>query len=83
MWVSWIKGIIALVFLTFLIGFVLPETLAPMLDIATAGQYATNTHVVRVNGYFNALTVENLTLIVGLAVIIFLIGRAVVERQIP
>lgn len=81
MWTAIIRGVIGLVVVTFL-AFLTPVVIAPMLDIAMAGEYATNSYVVNVNGYFNALTEANLTLIGVLAVAVFLVGRAAVERRL-
>lgn len=81
MWTAIIRAAIGLVVVTFL-AFLTPVVLDPMLDIAMAGEYASNSHVVNVNGYFNALTEANLTLIGALAVAVFLIGRAAVERRL-
>jgi hypothetical protein len=81
MWTAIIRGAVYLVVLTFLM-WLLPQILAPITDIATAGDYGSAQSVVRVNSYFAALTVENLTLIGALAVGIYLLGRAAVERRL-
>ncbi|MFB6201308.1 MAG: hypothetical protein ABEI98_04785 [Halorhabdus sp.] len=81
MWVSVARGGIALVVLTFLM-WVLRETLNMIIPHATAGKYANAASVTRIAGYFSALTLQNLTLIAALAIGIYLLGRAAVERQV-
>lgn len=79
MWTAFAKGGLALVALTFLM-WVTRQILDPILDKATAGPHADAASVQRVGGYFSALTVDNLVLLAGLAVGVYLISRAAVER---
>lgn len=81
MWVSVARGGIGLVILVFLM-WVLRTTLDMIVPHATTGDYADAASVTRVAGYFGAMTLENLTLIAALAVGIFLLGRAAVERRV-
>jgi len=81
MWTAIIRGAIALVVVTF-IAFLTPVILGPMLEIGMAGDYSSASEVVRVHGYLTALTEANLTLIGALAVAVFLVGRAAVERRL-
>lgn len=81
MWVSVARGGIGLVVLLFLM-WVLRETLDLIIPHATTGEYADAASVTRIAGYFSAMTLENLTLIAALAVGIYLLGRAAVERSV-
>lgn len=81
MWVSVARGGIGLVVLVFLM-WVLRKVLDIVIPHATTGDYASATSVTRIAGYFSAMTLENLTLIAALAVGIYLLGRATVERQV-
>lgn len=81
MWTAIIRAAIALVVVTFL-AWLTPVILDPMLEIGMAGDYATASEVVRVHGYLTALTEANLTVIGALAVAVFLVGRAAVERRL-
>jgi len=81
MWVAIAKSALSLGVLTFLM-WVLTQLLAPVLDLATTGPNADASSVQRIGGYFNALTLDNLVLIAGLAVGVYLLGRAVVERRL-
>lgn len=81
MWVSLIRGTVALAALTFM-SWVLVKVLNPILEVANAGPHADHDAVVRIGGYFELLTVENVTLISALAVAVYLLGRAAVERRV-
>lgn len=81
MWAAMARAAIYLVAVTFLM-WVLRQILDPILDFATAGPHADADSVVRVGSYFNALTLDNLTLLAAVAVAIFLLGRAAVEQRV-
>jgi hypothetical protein len=81
MWTAFARAGLGLAVLTFMM-WVLREILSPILDMATSGPHADASSVTRLAGYFNALTVENLTLIAALAVGIYLLGRAATERRL-
>ena len=81
MWTAIIRAAIALVVVTFL-AWLTPVILDPMLEIGMAGDYSTASEVTRTHGYLTALTETNLTLIGVLAVSVFLVGRAAVERRL-
>jgi hypothetical protein len=81
MWVSFARGGIGLVALTFLM-WVLRTILDRIINPATSGQHANHAAVLRIESYFSALTLPNLTLLGAVAVAIFLLGRAAVERQV-
>lgn len=82
MWVALARdGGFALALLTFLM-WVLRTTLDPIVDYACGGPHSGAASVVQVCGYFNALTLENLTLIAALGVGLSLLGRSVTERKL-
>jgi hypothetical protein len=81
MWVSIARGGMGLFILVFLM-WVLRTVLDAVVPHATAGEYADAASVTRIAGYFSALTLENLTLIAALAVGVYLLGRATVERRV-
>jgi hypothetical protein len=81
MWVAVARSGIALVVLTFL-AWLVRVMLDEIVPYATSGTYGSASSVTRVAGYFGALTVENLTLLGALAVGVFLLGRAAVERNL-
>jgi hypothetical protein len=81
MWTALARGGLAMAVLAFMMQ-VLRWILDPILDIATSGPNADAETVVQIGGYFNALTVENLTLIAGVGVGLFLLGRAATERRL-
>lgn len=81
MWTAWVRAGGAMAVLSFLMWLTV-QILGQMVTTATAGQYSSAPEVTRVAGYFNALTVDNLTLIAGLSVAVYLLGRAAVERQL-
>ncbi len=54
----------------------------PIIKFATSGPHADAESVQRISEWFAMLTVENLTLIAGLGVAIYLLGRATTERQL-
>jgi hypothetical protein len=81
MWVSFIRAGFGMGVLG-LMMFVLAMILEPIVGHATSGPNADAETVTQIGGWFNVLTVDNLTLIAGLAVGLFLVHRAVVERQV-
>jgi hypothetical protein len=81
MWVSVARGGLATVILVFLM-WALRTVLDQIIPHATTGDYADASSVTRIAGYFGALTLENLTLIAGLAIGVYLLGRATVERRV-
>lgn len=81
MWVSFARAGIYLVALTFLM-WVLRSILDRVIPFALAGPNANAASVQRVSTYFGALTLDNLTLLVALAVGIYLLGRAATERNL-
>lgn len=81
MWAAVARGGLGLVALVFLM-WALRESLDLIVGEATAGSYGDPTTVQRVAGYFSAMTLENLTLLAALAVAVYLLGRAAVERQL-
>lgn len=81
MWTSFARAGLYLVALVFLM-FVVVQLLGPIVDMATSGPHSSAESVKRVGGYFNAMTLENLTLLAGVAVGIYLLGRAAVERDL-
>lgn len=82
MWASIIRGVLALGFLAFLMFILVVGIIDPITQFAMAGPQSDAESAQRLASYFNAMTVNNLTLIGGLAVAIYLIGRAVVEQQL-
>lgn len=81
MWASIARGGLGFAVLAFLM-WVLREALDLITAEATAGSYGDPAEVQRVAGYFNALTLDNLTLLAAVAVATYLLGRAVVERRL-
>lgn len=81
MWTSVARSALSLVVVTFMM-WMLTQILAPILDVANAGPHANAESVQRVGGYFSALTLDNLVLLGGLSVGIYLLGRAAVERRV-
>ena len=81
MWTAFIRSVIGLAGLSFLM-FILVQILNPILSIATSGPSADAPSVVRVGSYFQALTLDNLTLLAALAVGIALLGAAATERRL-
>lgn len=61
---------------------ILTQMLNPVVSMAMSGPHASDPAVERIGGYFQALTLDNLTLLAGLAVGIYVLGRAAVERQL-
>lgn len=80
MWTSTVRASIAFAALGFMM-WVLAQIVAPIVDIATTGPNANADSVATAGQWFNALSVSNLTLLAGLAVAIYWVGRAVVERR--
>lgn len=81
MWTSIARSAIALCAITFMM-WMLRRVLTPILTAANSGPHADAESVQRVGGYFGALTLDNLVLLGALAVAIFLLGRAAVERRV-
>jgi len=81
MWISVGRAAVGLVALTFM-AWLTRSILDPVLSFATAGEYSDQTQVVELSSYFGALTLQNLTLAAGLAVGIYLLGRAAAERRV-
>lgn len=81
MWVALLRAGGALAVIAFLMQ-ALRWVLNPMLEVARAGPHSGASTVTRVSGYFSAMTVENLTLLGAVAVGIFLLGRAAVQRRV-
>lgn len=81
MWTAWVRGVVYLVALAFMM-WILTQMLDPILAMAMSGPHSSDPAVERVGGYFQALTLDNLTLLAGLAVAIYILGRAAVERQL-
>jgi len=81
MWTAVAKSGLAMAVLAFLMQ-VLRWILTPILDVATSGPNASASSVQRVGGYFCALSVENLTLLAGVGIAIYLLGRAATERRL-
>lgn len=80
MWTSIARAGLALAFLALLMR-VLRWILDPIVDFATSGPHSGAESVTVIGGWFAALSVNNLTLIAGLGVGIYLLGRAAVERK--
>lgn len=81
MWVSIARAGVYLVALPFLM-WVLYWILDPILGFANSGPHANASSVQRVGGYFGAMTLENLVLLALIAIGVYLLGRAAVERQV-
>lgn len=81
MWTAIIRGVVGMAALTFMMT-VLGWVLTPILSFANSGPQSDAASVQRVGGYFAALTQNNLILLAGLAVGIFLISRAAVELKL-
>lgn len=81
MWTSIIRGAIALPTTVFAM-WLLVQMIDPIVDLGLQGPNADAASVQRVGGYFQALTVDNLVLVGALAVGLFLLARAAVERRV-
>lgn len=81
MWVAFVRAAVYGLALTFLMWLV-AKIVGPLVDVATQGPHSDAESVVRIGSYFNALTVENLTVLALVAVGIFLLGRAAVEGNL-
>ena len=81
MWASIIKAVLYLAVGIFLM-WVLAQVLDPITSFAMAGEHADQAQVQTIGTYFDALTLENLTLLISLAVGIYLLGRAAVETNL-
>lgn len=81
MWTAIARSGLALAVLTFLM-WVLVRIISPIMTFATSGPHSDAPSVQRIGGYFSALTLDNLVLISAVAVGIYLLGRAAVERRL-
>lgn len=81
MWTAFIKAGAGFAVLTFMM-WLLVTILDPIMGFAAAGPHADAESVVRIKSYFDAMTLDNLTLLGGLATGIYLLGRSAVERQL-
>jgi len=81
MWVTLVRTVIQMGPLA-LMMVVLAAVMARLTGFATSGPNADHESVGQVAQMFNAMTVENLTLLVGLAVIFYLIWRATLEGRV-
>ena len=80
MWTSIARGAVYLAALAFGM-WMLTVILGEMVPIAMAGPFAGNADVQTIKAFFDAMTLENLTALAGLATAAYLFGRAVVERR--
>lgn len=80
MWVSLIRSTFAIGALG-LMMFVLAYILSELTSFATSGPNADHETVVQLSTMFDAMTVDNLTLLAAFAVVLFLLWRATVEGQ--
>lgn len=80
MWGTVSRAGIAMVVLAFMMQ-VLRWILTPILDIATSGPHSGAESVTTIGAWFGYLTVSNLTLLAGLGISVFVVGRASVERR--
>ena len=80
MWTSVIRAAVYLAAIAFMM-WVLYVILGQMVPVAMAGPFADNADVQTIKGFFDAMTLENLTALAGLATAAYLFGRAVVERR--
>jgi len=81
-WVALARdGALAIVVLSFL-AWVLAKLLGPVLDFAMSGPNANHATVQRIGGYFQLLTVDNLTFIMVAAAGIALLGHAATQRRV-
>lgn len=82
MWAAVARSGLALAVCTFLM-WVLVRIISPMLTFATSGPHSDASSVQRIGDYFSALqSLDNLVLIAALAVGVYLLGRAAVERRL-
>lgn len=82
MWVALARdGGLAVAVLTFL-AWVLAKIIQPILSFATTGPNADHATVQRIGGYFELLTVENLTFVMVAAAGIALLGHAATQRRV-
>lgn len=81
MWGSWTRTPLYIAVLG-LMMWLLAKILSPILDAATSGPYASDSSVQTIAEWFGYLTVPNLTLAAGAAIVVWLIGQAVTEKRI-
>lgn len=80
MWGTWSRAAIAIPILGFAM-WMLRTVLDPIISMATTGPHSGHSTVQTIGGWYASLTLPNLTLIAGLAVAIYVLGRSVVEKR--
>ena len=80
MWVTILKSVFELGALAVMM-LVLAAVVSPIVDFAMSGPNADHETVGQVGTMFNLMTVDNLTLLAGLAVMLYLIWRATLEGR--
>lgn len=80
MWAAWARAGLAMAVLAFLMQ-VVRWIITPILDVAESGPHAEAETVTTISGWFAALTVQNMTLIAGIGIGIYVLGRAAAERR--
>ena len=81
MWVTLLRAVFEMGALALLMV-VLAAVVARLTGFATSGPNADHESVGQVAQMFNLMTVENLTLLVGIAVAVFLLWRATLEGNV-
>ena len=80
MWGTWSRAAIAIPVLGFAM-WMLRTVLDPIIEMATSGPHSSHSTVQVIGGWYGSLTLPNLTLLAGLAVAIYVLGRSVVEKR--
>lgn len=80
MWTAFIRGAFAMGVVAFVM-WVLRLILDPIIGFATNGPNSEAETVTTIGTWFGVLTLENLTLFGGIAIGLYLVNRAVVERR--
>lgn len=80
MWVTLLRAVFELGALMLLMV-VLAAAIAPIVDFATSGPNADHETVGQLGSMFDVMTVDNLTLLAAVAVILFLLWRATLEGR--
>jgi len=80
MWGSLSKAGIALLVLAPAM-WLLRTILDPLIQVATSGPNASHSSVQTIGNWFDVLSEPTLTLIAGIAIAVYLLGRSVVERR--
>lgn len=80
MWVAFIKAAFALGALGMMM-WMLSLVSSPLTDAAMAGPHSDHATVQQVSTMFNVMTLENLTLLAGIAVGLFLLYQATLQRR--